>query len=180
MSFMELVQHRRSVRNYAERPIEREKLNRCLEAARLAPSACNSQPWSFVVVTSPELRRQLVDGCFSGMYRMNQFAAQAAALAVLVREKSRYAARLGGALRRVEYSLIDVGIAGEHFVLQAAEEGLGTCWLGWFNERVAKKVLGMPRSVRIDSIISVGYPTADAPAVPVKRMALDQMSSYRE
>ena len=157
MLFLELVRKRQSERKYSAKPVPRDVIERCLEAARLAPSACNSQPWTFVVVEG-EIKDRLAAAAFSGLYSMNAFAARAPALVVVVTERSKYAARLGGQIRGVQYSLIDIGISCEHLILQAAEDGLGTCWLGWFNEKGVKKVLGLPRSARIDVIISMGYP----------------------
>ncbi len=158
MKFMDLVKNRQSCRQYAAQPVSREIIERCLEAARLAPSACNSQPWTFLVIHDPEKKNELAEKAFSGIYSMNRFAGQAPVLIVVVTERSKYVARLGGQLRGVQYSLIDVGIACEHLILQAAEEGLGTCWLGWFNEKAVKQVLGLPRQTKLDVMISLGYP----------------------
>ena len=156
--FLELVQRRQSVRNYDPlRPVERSRIERCLEAARLAPSACNSQPWRFVVVDEPAVKTVLAHAAFSGIHAMNKFAGEAPILIVAIRELSKFAARVGGWVRSLDYSLIDLGIACEHLVLQAAEEGLGTCWLGWFDERAVRRTLGLPRGTKIDIIISLGY-----------------------
>lgn len=153
-------------------------MERCLEAARLAPSACNSQPWTFVVVDEPVRRAALAEAAFGGLYRMNRFAAEATALVVVITERSKYAARIGGQFRGVQYSLIDLGIACEHLVLQAAEEGLGTCWLGWFDERGVRRVLDLPRSARIDVMISVGYPAADDRVREPNRRTPDDVRRY--
>jgi nitroreductase len=158
MEFLDLVKKRRSCRSYSAKPVLREKIERCLEAARLAPSACNSQPWRFISVVDTRLKESLAQHAFAGLYAMNRFAKEAPVLIVVIRERSKYAARLGGTLRGLDYSLIDLGIAVEHLVLQAAELGLGTCWLGWFDERAVKRVLGLERSFKIDVIISLGYP----------------------
>ena len=164
MTFLELVKKRRSVRKYSAKPVPREVMDRCLEAARLAPSACNSQPWHFIVVDDKKLKDELANKVFSGVYSMNSFAKNAPVLIVVVTERSNYIARLGGYFKGVQYSLIDIGIACEHLILQAEEEGLGTCWLGWFNENAVKKILGLPREKKIDIIISMGYPEkAEAP-----------------
>ncbi|MDD2236327.1 MAG: nitroreductase family protein [Kiritimatiellae bacterium] len=179
MNFLELVRKRYSLRKYAPRPVGRAALERCIEAARLAPSACNSQPWRFIVVESTELRERLAETAFSGIYKMNQFACRAPVLVVMIRETSGYAARLGGTLRGVPYSLIDLGIAGEHFALQAAEEGLGTCWLGWFNERAVKNILGLNRRTRVDILFSVGHPEEGADLPEKKRKAAAEMCEYR-
>lgn len=177
-SFLELVKKRRSVRRYQERPIPRESLERCLEAARLAPSACNAQPWRFIVLDQEPLRSQAAKAAFSGMYSLFSFAAKAPVLVVPVRLQSSYVAKLGGLLRRVDYSLIDIGIAGEHFVLQATEEGLGTCWIGWFNHRRLRKLLGLGAGEKIDVLIAVGYP-ADEPGQK-RRKSLEEIREYRE
>lgn len=158
MSFLDLVRQRQSERNYSDKSVPRDAIERCLEAARLAPSACNSQPWTFLVVDDPVAREKLAERAFSGIYSMNAFARKAPVLIVVVTERSKYTARLGGRFRGVQYSLIDIGIACEHLILQAAEEGIGTCWLGWFNERAVRAQLGLPAGTKIDVIISMGYP----------------------
>lgn len=175
--FSSLVTIRQSCRAYLEKPVSRTLVDKCLDAARLAPSACNSQPWSFVVVDSEPLRSKLGEAAFDGIYGMNRFAMKAPVLIVMITEKSKYVARLGGHLRGVQYSLIDIGIAGEHLDLQAAELGLGCCWLGWFNERAVKKVLGLPVSDKIDVIFSLGYPAADG-LRPKKRKSLDETRRF--
>lgn len=158
MTFLELVKRRKSTRKYSSKSVPREVIDRCLEAARLAPSACNSQPWSFIVIDDENLKNRLSDKAFSGIYSINSFARNTHVLIVVVTEKSTYVARLGGHLRGVQYCLIDIGIACEHLILQAEEEGLATCWLGWFNEKAVKEVLGLPKDKKVDVIISVGYP----------------------
>ncbi len=162
MSFLDLVRRRQSERRYSPRAVPREVIERALEAARLAPSACNSQPWSFLVVEGGK-KDELAAAAFSGVYSMNAFAGKAPVLIVAVTERSRFAARLGGQFRGVQYSLIDLGIACEHLVLQAAEDGVGSCWLGWFNEKAAKAVLGLPRDAKVDVILSLGYAAEEKP-----------------
>ena len=178
MSFLNLVRNRYSLRRYSPKAVPGESIERCLEAARLAPSACNSQPWRFIVVEEERLRTRLAERAFGGVYAMNAFAGKSPVLVVVVTERSRYAARLGGFLRGVQYSLIDIGIACEHFVLQAEEEGLGTCWLGWFNEKAVKRVLGLPRKTRVDIVISLGYAEEDEKQEK-KRKSLGEMSEVR-
>ena len=177
MRFLELAGRRQSDRRYAETPLPRDAIERCLEAARLAPSACNSQPWSFIVVDHPGDRDRLAAAAFSGIYNMNRFAARAPVLVAVVTERSKYIARLGGMIRGVQYSLLDVGAACEHLILQAAEEGLGTCWLGWFDEKAVKRTLGLPREARVDVLISVGYAEEGATREK-KRKSLDEVRRY--
>jgi nitroreductase len=174
MDFSELVMKRKSVRRYDGRPVPEQALSRCLEAARWAPSACNSQPWHFYVVTDAEKKKRLAGRAFSGIYKMNRFAAAAPVLIAVTRKRPRIPAFLGGIYRGVDFPRMDLAIACEHLVLQAAELGLGTCWLGWFNERTVRKELAVPRSDRVEILISLGYP---APAQPPSagRKAMDEI-----
>ena len=178
MDFVDLVRARHSLRKYSGFPVADAVLDKCLDAARLAPSACNSQPWSFIVARTPERVGSLARAAFSGIYSMNAFAEEAPVLIAVVTERSNYAAALGGLFRGVQYSLMDVGIACEHLALQAAELGLGACMLGWLNERAVKKELDLPRSARIDLMISLGYP-ADANFIPPKkRKSLEEIRKF--
>ena len=108
---------------------------------------------------------------------MNQFAADASALVAVVTEKMKLAARLGAHFRGVQYSLVDLGIAGEHLVLQAAEDGIASCWLGWFDERVVKQALGIPRAKKVDLLLCLGYP-ADETVRSKNRKPLDEIRKY--
>ena len=157
MALLNLIKQRKSVRRFLDRPVEREKILMCLEAARAAPSACNSQPWRFIVVDDPELKKRLCDRAFRGIYFINAFCKKAPVIVVIVSEKGRFLARIGGMFRGTRYYLIDIGIVGEHFVLQAEEMGLGTCWIGWFNESAVKKALSIPKGKKIDVLIALGY-----------------------
>ncbi len=177
MSFLELVRQRQSCRAFSQRPVPREALERCLEAARLAPSACNSQPWLFHIVDEPALRTRVAEVAFSGSFSMCSFAKSAPVLVVLQTLRPKISARIGGWLRGVYYPAIDIGIAGEHFVLQATEEGLSTLWLGWFSARGVRKTLGLPRSARLDVLFAVGY--AQDPALRERvRKPLDDIRRY--
>jgi len=176
LNFLSLVNRRYSVRDYLDKPVEREKLDMCLEAARLAPSACNSQPWKFIVIDDKQLKNTLCERIFSGVHRTNMFAKKAPVLVAVVSDKGTFVARSGGFLRDVRYYLIDIGIAVEHFILQAAELGLGTCWLGWFNEKEAKKVLSIPANKRIDIVLSLGYPAS--PPGERRRKSIKEISAF--
>lgn len=177
MEFIELVRRRQSCRAYSTRPVARDLIDKCLEAARLAPSACNSQPWTFVVIDQEPLRSQVYEAMTGGVYSLNRFTRLAPVLIAVITEKSKYAAQLGGFLRAVQYNLIDIGIAGQHLDLQAAELGLGCCWLGWFNEKAVKKSLRLPSSSRIDVMFSLGYP-ADESIRPKTRKQLSEIRYY--
>jgi len=157
MSLLDLVRQRKSVRNFRDQPVEREKIMACLEAARLAPSACNSQPWKFIVIDDPKLKDKLSQVAFTGIYAINTFCKKAPVIVAVISEKGKFIARIGGMFRGTRYYLIDIGIAIEHFVLQAEEMGLGTCWIGWFNERAVKSILNIPQYKKIDILIALGY-----------------------
>ena len=177
MTFLELAAQRQSVRKYLPTTVPREAIERCLEAARLAPSACNSQPWSFIVVDDPATKERVAEAAFSGVYSMCSFARKAPVLVAVVTERATFAASLGGFLKGVQFSLVDIGIAVEHFVLQAAEEGVGACWLGWFNAKGVKKALNLPRRTQVDIMLSMGYPE-DATLRPKVRKTIEEMRRY--
>ncbi len=155
--FQTILRGRRSIRRYLPTPVEPEKLRACLEAARIAPSAHNVQPWRFVVVDEPGLKSRLADEAFSGLYAVSKFAAKAPVILVLLARPGNAAVRLGAKIQGVPFHLVDMGIAGEHVVLQAQELGLATCWMGWFDYRKVRKVLDIPRSLKIVAMMPLGY-----------------------
>jgi len=164
MSFIDLVKKRQSVRKYIlEKPIEEEKLNRILEAAQLAPSASNSQPWTFVVVDEPELTLKVAKATRGTLIGINKFVSQSPLIIVMVIEKPKITTQIGGTIKNKEYPLIDIGIAAEHMCLQAEEDGIGSCMLGWFDENKIKKLLNIPTKKTIGLIISFGYAPDDYP-----------------
>jgi nitroreductase len=154
---IDLINKRKSVRRYLNCPIPKEDILKCIEAARLAPSACNAQPWKFIIVDDVQLRNKICENAFSGIYSINRFAKEASVLIVVISEKERFIRAMGGYFRGLKYYLIDIGIACEHLVLQASELGIGTCWIGWFNERAVKQILKIPKTKKVDIIISLGY-----------------------
>lgn len=175
MDFLQLVQKRQSDRSYLDTPVKREDVELCIEAARLAPSACNSQPWKFVIVDDAQLLHDMADAS-AGM-GMNKFARQAPVIIAVVQEKMNFTASIGSVIKDKEYSLLDIGIAVEHLCLQAAELGLGTCIMGWFDEKKVKKLLGI-KNRRVPLLISLGYPAGATRAK--KRKATDDMSSWNQ
>ena len=173
MKFEELINKRQSDRKYTGQHVNRELIVKCLEAARLAPSACNSQPWKFVVVDDPDLLSSMADAA-AGM-GMNKWVKQAPVIIAVTLEKMNFTARIGSVIKDKEYSLLDVGIAVEHFCLQAAELGLGTCIMGWFDEKKVKKLLGISNK-RIPLLISLGYPGGETRKKA--RKSIEEMSSW--
>lgn len=176
MDFSELILKRQSDRKYAPKPVAREHILKCLEAARMAPSACNSQPWKFVVVEDPSLLKEMSDAAIG--LGMNKFTASVPVIVAVVQENMNLEAKAGALVKNKDYSMMDLGFAIDHFCLQAAELGLGTCIMGWFDEKRVKKVLGVPRSRRVQLLISLGYP--DAPVRNKVRKPIEEMSSWNK
>ncbi len=163
MEFTELIKKRQSVRRYDPRPVEKEKLEKCLESARLSPSASNSQPWSFIVVDKPDLKDKVARQTYDSIITFNKFVVQAPVLVVIVIEKPKMITQVGGIIKKITYPFIDIGIAATHFCLQAEALGLGTCMLGWFRAKPIKKLLNIPPDKKIGLIISLGYPEKNYP-----------------
>lgn len=157
MKLMDLISQRQSVRRYSDKTVETEKIRRCLEAALLAPSACNAQPWKFIVVDDPVLVKKVARETWNKIAPFNKFVEEAPVIIVITLEKSPLIPTLGKMIKHIDYPYIDIGIAAEHFCLQATEEGLGTCMLGWFNEKPIKELLKIPGNRKIGLCISVGY-----------------------
>ena len=153
MDFLQLVLSRQSDRAYdKERPVEAEKLERILEAARLAPSACNAQPWKFLA--------SKVGKAAAGL-GMNKFAKDAPVHILVVEESANITSLLGGKVKGKHFPLIDIGIAAAHITLAAENEGLGSCILGWFDEKEIKQLTGIPASKRLLLDIAIGYPVKE-------------------
>lgn len=158
--FLKLVAARQSDRAYdATREVEPEKLERILEAARLAPSACNAQPWKFVVVTDKELSVKV--GKAAAGLGMNKFAKDAPIHILVIEESANITSLLGSKVKNKHFPLIDLGIASAHISLAAESEGLGSCILGWFDEKEIKRLTGIPASKRVLLDITIGYPAKD-------------------
>lgn len=206
MDFLELASRRQSTRKYdINRPVEPEKIERIIEAARLAPSACNAQPWHFVVVneaelmdeavdaisnpaegeTQPvhfvivdesELKNKVADAASARLLGMNHFTKQAPIHILLVEEKVNLSSGIGGVIKDKHFAYVDIGIAASHICLAAEAEGLGSCILGWFNESKIKKLLNIPDSKRVILDILIGYPAQELR--PKKRKSTDEIVSY--
>lgn len=160
MDVIEAIRKRRSIRRYQQRPVEEEKLNRILEAGRLAPSAKNLQDWKFIVVRDPERRRRLAEAA-----KNQQFIAEAPVVIAACGTETRYVMTCG----QHTYT-IDVSIAVDHMTLEATELGLGTCWIGAFYEDRVKEILGVPENIRVVALLPLGYPAEDPAPRPRKPM----------
>lgn len=206
MDFLELANRRQSTRKYdTNKPVESEKIVRIIEAARLAPSACNAQPWHFVVVNEselieevtdavthpdeeetqqvhlivvdePQLKDKVADAASARLLGMNHFTKQAPIHILLVEEKVNISSGIGGVIKDKHFAYVDIGIAASHICLAAEAEGLGSCILGWFNESKIKKLLNIPDSKRVILDILIGYPAQDLR--PKKRKSINEIVSY--
>lgn len=163
-SFLDLARSRRSCRFYTDKRVPRKDLELCAEAARHAPSACNAQPWKFMIIDDPDICRKVASLFPTPGIAMNAFARNSPAFIVILSEKQKVVPWFGGKLVSKDFRLMDLGIACAHIVLQAEELGIGTCILGWFDERKLKKILGVPRAKRIELVITMGYAPANTPA----------------
>lgn len=164
MDFYEAVRKRKSVRSFLDRPVEEDKLERILEAARLAPSARNVQEWRFIVVTDPGLRRRMIPAAAG-----QSFVGEAPVIIVGCAETDEHVMRCG----EKSYP-IDVAIAMEHIALAAAVEGLGTCWIGAFYQDQVKMVLDIPDEVKVVELMPLGYP-ADTSGKGKDRKSMDEI-----
>lgn len=179
MDFLSLAEKRQSVRRFDQRKVDRGILDKCVEAARLAPSACNSQPWKFIMVDEPELVKDLSACTYGGVVRFNKFTENAAAFAVVVMEPGSIVSKAGAVFSNTDYAHIDMGIAVENFCLQATELGVGTCILGWSRHGCVRKLLGIPKHKRVGLIIAIGY-EKDPVLREKKRKPIDEISSYNK
>ena len=155
-SFLELAQARQSDRSFEPgRKIDREVLERIIEAGRIAPSACNGQPWHFTVVTSDELLPQVAHATSS--LGMNKFVKDASALVLITHESTNITSRLGCGIKDKDFPMMDLGIASAYITLAAEDEGIGSCILGWFDEKKIKQLTGIPEKKRLMLIVALGY-----------------------
>lgn len=171
MNFTEIAETRQSCRSYdPDRPVEQEKLDRILETARLAPSACNGQPYH-VTVCSGKAAAQVADAT-QGM-GMNKFASEAPILLVLSEKPYVASAALGAKVKGNDYRSIDIGILAAYITAEATAQGLGTCILGWFDDKQIRRLCHLNEPVRL--VITLGYAKAGDKLRPKKRRALEAL-----
>lgn len=178
MNFTELINKRQSDRAYTSKPISRDVVNKCIEAGVIAPSASNSQPWTFIVIDDVELKNKVAKKTIGLLRSFNKFVPQAPVIIAIVLEKPKLLTELAGRLKKKEFPLIDIGIAAEHICLQAAEEGVGSCMLGWFDEKAVKSLLNIPDEKSIPLLITLGYTPADYKHRKKIRKTMGQATRY--
>lgn len=172
--YFELISARESCRNFSEKPVEKEKLMRCAEAAQVAPSACNSQPWEFVVVNGGPLRAMAAN-CAQQL-GMNKFTQNCPAFVAVVEKKAMLRNPIGMVADQ-KYAKFDLGLATMQFCLAATAQGLSTCILGSIDRKKLKELLGIKEDVFV--LIAVGY-AADAPLRRKQRKSLDEILKFVE
>ena len=172
MNFMEIAQARQSCRSYDEnRPVEQEKIDAMLEAARLAPSACNGQPYHFTVCRG-EVAKAVAEAT-QGLGGMNKFAPQAPVQIVVSEKPYVKSAAVGAKLKNNDYRSIDIGITVAYLTAEATAQGLGTCILGWLDDAKIRKACGLEETVRL--VITVGYAKEDDKLRPKKRKSREEL-----
>jgi len=166
MEVKEAIQARRSVRAYQDREVPEEKIKKVLEAAQLAPSANNRQPWKFIVVRDPQLREQLARAAAN-----QSFVGEAPVIIVAVALQPEYIMTCG-----VPSYPVDLAIAVDHMSLSAVDEGLGTCWIGAFYQDEVKKILNIPEKYKVVTLLPLGFP-ADKPGSKFRK-PLEEIVCY--
>lgn len=170
------ISERCSVRSYSARPIEDDKLKLILESARLAPSASNSQPWHFYVVKDKEKIKSLSQKMPLGsQVVVNVFMAKAPVVVVATAGPVSLLSRIASFIVNKRWYYLDVGIALEHMVLTAWELGIGSCWIGWFDEKKVKKILNIPAGEEVISMLTLGYPVEGYVPHPKRRKELKEI-----
>ena len=176
MDFLEIAHARQSCRSYDEtRPVEQEKLEAVLSAARLAPSACNGQPYHFTVCRGQAAKA--VAAGVAGM-GMNKFIAQAPVMIVVSEEAYVKSAALGAKLKKIDYRSIDIGIAAAYLTAEATAQGLSTCILGWIDDKKLREITGIDAPARL--VITLGYAAEGDSLRPKQRKALDTLVSIKD
>ncbi|MEK6646408.1 MAG: nitroreductase family protein [Candidatus Firestonebacteria bacterium] len=176
---MEIIRKRKSVRKYIDTPVEKEKIEAIIEAARLAPSSSNTQPWRFIAVLDKTVLSEIKAKGLGGIVP-NKWASTTPAVIVACAELNIITHRIGATIKNIDYHLIDLGIATEHLILRATELGLGTCWIGWFNEKEIKKTLNIPTTVQVISLITIGYYEDKANITAKTRMSMNSILFYNK
>ncbi|MBT9138354.1 MAG: 5,6-dimethylbenzimidazole synthase [Syntrophomonadaceae bacterium] len=171
MDVQKAIRARRSIRKYSPREISEYKLTKVLEAMRLAPSAKNLQPWRFIIINNEEIKRKLIPAC-----RGQAFIAEAPIIVAGCALLNEAWGGMGGYMSSYP---IDLAIAIDHLTLIATEEGLGTCWIGAFDEGEVKKILKVPEGVRVVALTPLGYPLSKKHTL-TPRKALTEIICYNE
>ncbi len=174
-----IIKERYSVRSYLDKPIEEEKLKLILESARLAPSASNTQPWHFYIVEDKEKIKNLAEKMPIGtQVVINSFIAQAPVVVVATAGPTDLLHRVASFIINKKWYYMDIAIALEHMVLTAWELGIGSCWIGWFDEKRIKALLNVARGEEIVAMLTLGYPKEKKEAFK-NRKKLEEITTFK-
>ena len=174
--FFELIEKRESCREFdITKLVEHDKLIACIKAARLAPSACNSQPWHYTVVSNPDLCQKLRPALQD--MRMNAFVKDCPVFIVVSEVDAGPMATVGGRIKDQHYALIDIGLSVSQLCLAATTQGLSTCILGWFDEKALKRLCKLPQIRRVRLVICIGYARTDAHRKKLRK-DLDEIAAF--
>lgn len=166
----DIVEERYSCRKYIEKAVDKELIYKCIETARLAPSACNSQPWKFHVVLDDSKRKELV--------KLTQPFTKNSAFIIVEERKPNFPEKIVNKLKKQDFTKTDIGIACSYLVLQASELGLATCMIGYFNEDKIKKLLNIDIKVRLRLVICIGYPDESEKRKLIRKEVNEIMEIY--
>ena len=172
----QLFTTRQSCRKFSKKPVENEKLKKIIELTRLAPSACNSQPWGFEVVNIPELSKKVASATQD--LGMNKFTTDCPAFIVVVEETASLGEKVGMKFKNQEFVSNDLGIAVAHIILSASCLGLSTCVLGWINEKNLKEILSIDKKKKVRLVIATGYADEDDTIRDKKRKPIDKIANF--
>ncbi len=175
MDFLELCRTRQSCRDFSDKPVEHEKLVKCIEAARLAPSGCNAQPWSFIVVESPEKMAEVVPHVAKP--GMNEYFAKAKAFIVILEEHATLMPGISPLIDSQYFAKGDLGTAASYICLAAASQGLGSCVVGIYDREKLRPILDIPVDKHFGWMIALGYP-ADDQIRPKARKSIERIAKF--
>ncbi|MDD5065723.1 MAG: nitroreductase family protein [bacterium] len=178
--FLKLCEQRFSVRKYASRKVPRKLILQCLEAARIAPSAENFQPWRYMVVDEEPLLTGLKNAATNTIYFLTRWAHTAPVIIVLLARTDLAVRFIGPVFKGLDYYLLDLGIGTEQLVLEAADLGLGTCWIGWFNVGAVEKLLKIPKKYKLIGLLTLGYPDKNLKAHEKRRKKMEEIAWFNE
>ncbi|OFI05800.1 5,6-dimethylbenzimidazole synthase [Clostridium acetireducens DSM 10703] len=151
MQFYDVIENRKSIRNFTENPIPKEKIDKMVTAAMMSPSWKNKTSYKFIIVSDEQKRNELADTIMNNTGEAANSIRQAPITTVVVADP-----KLSGTIDQKEYYLVDSAIAMEHFMLSATAEGYGTCWIGAFDENKVKNILSVPNNFKVIGMTPVG------------------------
>ena len=173
LDFFETIEQRHSCRNFNGTTVEYDKILKCIESARLAPSSCNMQPWHFIIVTQQDRLLQVAK-CFQDA-GMNKFTDKAGGFIIVTEDNKTHISKIGNSIATQKFKAIDLGIATSYLVLSATAQNINSCILGWVNERKLRMLLSIPKDKRIRLGIALGYEDSNAASSQRIRKPLEEI-----